>query len=953
MPLSPDAFADILLAKPDTKKIKDSEDIEVLNTISAKSITINQLKELMGRHYSMVKNEITSQDGAAIWAGEPLYSDSGANEGYALREFLLEWCYDSRLDEGKIGMANIVAEMLEECGVAKIDYDKRAEEILYGIEIRQITEKNPLTQVTTSSYQFDPTPRPVVTQPIKFFNEANRSGSGVEDAILGLIAEKTVEYRGQRFTSPNFVAWMDTNPHQKGNDLAFVDRIDMELYFGTLSLGGRFNTLVERYGGVESEGSTPEIQLVRRMMNNKGSSQYIAPMRFHQLKDVWGTVNSMDFNASGSAEDQGALLDISLLSVLFTQKWMVRDKKDKIYGSDFVFHDAPNVYDSPLADISTTTNSAYVSDHEAWWGGKFGNGSVSNYQAPVVIDRMLGFRFTNSLVKMTRALAFLRGKTHVTRQEVLDALPYCVGHRLGPAREGEDPKGRDIGINREAMKFQNEQDFVRDFILNGYVLRNTQAGLGSITGKPSLLDVWDAFVKNCQTHINSTDAYWKYENDIILKVKERVRGGSQITPVHWSIATMMVDNVKRDKDYKIRYASYLERLQRPQSKTFGKTTPEIEQERQLLANNSASQYFNIRGEIASDPKLFTDDRKTLLDLADSKIEAICGGSMDTVDEAIVARLTCIAPTEGATHDGFGQFVSDTTPLGDSKPTAFKWRTYGDGMGAWGHMITDGTNTGNTIANLGEGGNTLDVSGAQNESNQTLAAQYQISIPADGVAEYGPLVEKMKRIGGVMSEYTDEGVSFGEKGTKAEVKDTYGKINEYISQAQEALAEWTQNKVQAQDDVISVGKAGFNACFALRHHGQGVADAMELTLPNGRKVTIKGEDKLRLWMSLRCIQGDNGVGEQPMMAFFVGITSAAMRPTRKIDGSGTTIDMDSDGMPVSWEVLDLTADDTYNPSYYGNLIGWQKYQYQDLGNLTTEDYRNYVQMIMDAISKADE
>ena len=73
-------------------------------------------------------------------------------------------------------MANIVAEMLEECGVAKIDYDKRAEEILYGIEIRQITEKNPLTQVTTSSYQFDPTPRPVVTQPIKFFNEAKGFG---------------------------------------------------------------------------------------------------------------------------------------------------------------------------------------------------------------------------------------------------------------------------------------------------------------------------------------------------------------------------------------------------------------------------------------------------------------------------------------------------------------------------------------------------------------------------------------------------------------------------------------------------------------------------------------------------------------------------------------------------------------------------------------------------------
>ena len=58
------------------------------------------------------------------------------------------------------------------------------------LKFRQITETNPLTNQTIASYSFDPTPRPVVTQPVKFFNEANRSGSGVEDAILGLIAEK-------------------------------------------------------------------------------------------------------------------------------------------------------------------------------------------------------------------------------------------------------------------------------------------------------------------------------------------------------------------------------------------------------------------------------------------------------------------------------------------------------------------------------------------------------------------------------------------------------------------------------------------------------------------------------------------------------------------------------------------------------------------------------------------
>ena len=955
LPLSPDDYSNFLLAKPDFTINKDTGDVLVLNTIGAEAKTMAEIRELFGaKSNDKLPRGFSEQDGFAMFGGSPLYSDSGGNEGFALREFLLEHFYDSRLDEGKMGMSNIVAEMLEECGVAKIDYDKRAEEILYGIEIRQITEKNPLTQVTTSSYQFDPTPRPVVTQPIKFFNEANRSGSGVEDAILGLIAEKTVEYRGQRFTSPNFVAWMDTNPHQKGNDLAFVDRIDMELYFGTLSLGGRYNTLIERYGGVESEGGSPEIQLVNRMLGNKGSSQFISPMRFYQLKNAWGTVNNMDFNASGSSEDQGSLLDISLLSVLFTQKWMVREPKDKIYGAEFFFRDVKKVYDSPLADISTTTNSQYESDHEAWWGAKFGNGSNDRYQAPVAIDRMLGFRFTNSLVKMTRALAFLRGKTYVTRQEVLDALPYCVGHRLGPAREGEDPKGRDIGINREAMKFENEQAFVRNFILDGYVLRNTKAGLGETKGKPSLMDVWDAFVKNCKTYINSTDAYWKYENDIILPIKERVRGGGEmITPVHWSICTMAVDNVRREKEYKTRTASYRERLQRPQSK-MTMTTPEEEQEAQLLANNSASQYYQLRGEIASDPKLFSDDRATLLELADSKIEAICGGTLsdEAISETIVSRMSCVAPTDGA-YEGFQDFIANTTPAGNPNPLQFKWRTYGDSMGAWGNMITAGSNTGEKIAELGKSTNAIDITGAQYESNQTLSTTYQMMIPADGLAEYGPFVQKMKRVATILKEYTKEGLTFAPKTTKAEIKDNYGAFSEYIAKAEEMLGAWSENKIQVQDDMISEGKEGFNACFILNHYSSAVEGALEFTLPSGRKVKIDGEDKLRLWVSLRCIAGDNTVGSSPMMGFFVGVTSATMRPMRKKDGSGTSINIDSDGMPVSWEIIPFDKNESYDSGNYGDDTKWNKYQFQDVGNLTTDDYRSYIQMIFNALNVDDE
>ena len=393
----------------------------------------------------------------------------------------MEHFYDVRIKDKKNGMSQIVEEMLNECGIAKIDYDKRAEEILYGIEIRQITEKQRVggEERTVSAYQFDPTPRPIVTQPIKFFNEANRSGSGVEDAILGLIAEQTVEYRGKTFKSPSFVAWMDTNPHQKGNDLAFVDRIDMELYFGTLSAGGLFNQMSQRYNRKESTGSRPELQLVERMLVNKGTTHYIKPMRFHELSKVWKTVSDVPFNASG-AEDEatGALLDISLLYTLFSQRYMIQGRQDEIYGKEHIFKMMKMF---SLLRLQTFPPLQILNTKHNIPNGltPFGSGKNGvDYQAPVLITRMLGYRMSNSLIKMTRALAFLRGKDHVTRQEVIDALPYCVGHRLGPAREGEDPKGRDIGIVRDAMKVPNEQDFIREMILNGYVLRNTTSGMG-------------------------------------------------------------------------------------------------------------------------------------------------------------------------------------------------------------------------------------------------------------------------------------------------------------------------------------------------------------------------------------------------------------------------------------------------------------------------------------------
>ena len=59
---------------------------------------------------------------------------------------------------------------------------------------------------------------------------------------------------------------------------------------------------------------------------------------------------------------------------------------------------------------------------------------------------------------------------------------------------------------REGMTVANEQDFVREIILNGYVLRNTESLMGGATNR-SLMDLWDSFIRNCRSYLESTDAY--------------------------------------------------------------------------------------------------------------------------------------------------------------------------------------------------------------------------------------------------------------------------------------------------------------------------------------------------------------------------------------------------------------------------------------------------------------
>jgi len=624
-------------------------------------------------------------------AGHGLYTDAGRNEGYNFRQFLMDHFYDLRAEwipnkQGPGGKYNdtksILEEMLREIGVAKIDYEKRADEVLYGIEIRQATKQNELRGVEESTYEFEPVPRPIVTQPVKFFNEANRSQAGVEDAVLGLIAERKVEYRGRSFDSPSFVAWMDTNPHQKGNDLAFIDRIDMELLFKSISLGARYEQLS---GRVLGGGGPPQERLVVKAIEGQ-----IEPLRFNELASVWNFVGK-DIGYAPPGQTVGsstydALREMSYISVLFTQRFQPLNTKLKAASKkNLVPKSSGYLYASPLMDFSITTNttdegaSKIRPDREI--------GKTYEDHAPSDIGRVLGFRFTNSLQKLSAALAFLRGKSYVTRSEILDALPYVTAHRLGRAKSS---KGEISGMKGDELNYNNEQEWIREAIVNKYLLQEG-SDLGVSKGGYPLLDVWDLFYRRCMDVLRSAPNLWNYEQTVLVPLRKgmiQASAGKNFTPVHWHIATMVIENERAAlntpdsatkpsriygsaNDYTENYNNYLSRVSYDPN-------PKKDTSAQVLFD-----YYQLRGDICSEPNLFSDDRDTLLSLLDSNMAPICGGPVRKKETGIANKIA--RSTTGWASLKNNGFKNATN--------SFQWRTYQDSIGAWGRMLAAPGNTG--------------------------------------------------------------------------------------------------------------------------------------------------------------------------------------------------------------------------------------------------------------------
>ena len=848
-----------------------------------------------------------------------IYTDAGRNEGYWFREMLCHFLRDKRASpESKNGIDEIGSEMLQEIGVAKIDYDKRPDEVLYGLEIQSVTETNPVTGAETNTFVFEPEPKPIVTQSIKFFNEANRSQSGVEDAILGLLAEREVEYRGKVFKSPPFVAWMDTNPHQKGNDLAFTDRIDMELLFRSVGLGGRYDQLMGEYGGAGA--GEPQLRIVQDMTQTNSG---FTPMRMNNLMKVWGTVSKLGFTPPGASYN--GLRDISMLSMLFSQRFAKRPTSIEGGGQtiDYSFNEGlGNIHESPLLDYSITTNTEssgevtttpLISEADLDAGsllsfGDFSSSDSTNAHVPSSITRVLGFRFTKSIVKLSQALSFLRGKEYVGRKEILDAVPYTLAHRLGRAKSGAlDLAGNNKGIDGSQIKYVNEQEFIREILVRGYIENKVTTGVGE-QGQ-NILDNWDLFYQRCRDVLSSVPSVWQYEADVMLPLHQAIREGdaasmTSVTPVHWHIATMVVEEermasnksnstTKPNRSYDVENAGA-----DGKPKNLGDYSSMYSYFQNMILDPTGGggepilfDFYRVRGIIARNQNLFSHDRARLLSMLDSEIRSIAGssvlnspqnpidalgtGSIQPFPMGVTKRPVGTIPSGtviGTQNDFYGD--SDGGPA--DKPARMGWRTYYDSMGPYGILIQRGQTSGLNAMDLGASGGIATPMGLTADGNATAinnADQGLRSIGRYMTQQSGnkslnsarsDILTVLNNFYTTFEQYVTEGHIFTNFGDAANMTMVKIGFEEWCNDAITALKKNVDDPNNAPDDDV-IG------CFVLKH--------APTTVPQATNRGMHGDDTLRLWVRLQRAgllaeaQPSENDSEYVTMVFTAGITSA--------------------------------------------------------------------------------
>ena len=472
--------------------------------------------------------------------------------------------------------------------------------------------------------------------------------------------------------------------------------------------------------------------------------------------------------------------------------------------------------------------------------------------------------------------------------------------------------------------------------------------------------------------LRSKLSYW-------ASLQQAIRNGNVAgsTPVHWHLATMVVENErkaiggqalrrygrgtqwknmnKKPSNYKEQYDAYLSMILDPTSilrqdeSIGGKVVPCL------------WDYYKVRGYISREPNLFADDRTRLLQLVESKIANI-GGRPKYMPNGQYGQ-TAFPPAKCDPAEAPSiQF--------DTLAQSFNWLTYYDDMGGYGYVkniaVANVTETGTPwLTGFQETGGSIDFTDgtAPGLSGQRLKIIGRFETKAtDTLKSQSTFMSAMDKIA------TNLGSMSGAKATDITNQLGYTLVNSKQSidvptESQKTDMPGAQKMLDANDipldEFMSVAKTLVEASipkdedildligvFPLRHF-PGIKPQMSL---RGVKEYTADNDFLQLWIRVFRQPGkhDDGSGVD-FSTFFLtmGITSSmAVLPRKGGQGAASLADPRK-LIPVPMNYVQqyskILFEHKENAALYKSgdgISGKPKSSIVDSGNMTMQDLNHY-------------
>ncbi len=225
-------------------------------------------------------------------------------------------------------------------------------------------------------------PKPIVLARCKFLNEIQRAAGTLQNALLPLLSEREVNYRGARFSSPQYVCILDRNPADRASqDLApaFLDRVDYGFLMPTPHL--REALLIGAARRSSSRLSwTPLEARVRRHLG--------VPL----LEQAWSAVGEVQIPAS-----------VELYAIMLVEAFRLCVKEERSLLN-------------PAFDLDCSSCGF--------------RGEICSH-----LETITGHRPLDSLLRLAQAFAWRHGRAAVEVADLLRLAPYVTGHRVQLRRD--------------------------------------------------------------------------------------------------------------------------------------------------------------------------------------------------------------------------------------------------------------------------------------------------------------------------------------------------------------------------------------------------------------------------------------------------------------------------------------------------------------------------------------